>query len=204
MALITCPDCKKKISENANSCPNCGFQLSPEKVATIKARKMESNFHDSFENDSGEEFDLKENNFHDSLKDISPQKTISKQKEDKNKSTLSGCLVIVIIAVIIGYFIFQPSKSKDLTPWNEKDEISMAYIMSQEFVTSKLKSPSTAKYPLSYGNGSKRMKGQQYSINSYVDSQNGFGAMIRTNFIVVVEQYEENEWKLIDLQTWNN
>jgi len=36
MALITCPECKKKISDNANSCPHCGYQLTPEKLAEIK------------------------------------------------------------------------------------------------------------------------------------------------------------------------
>ena len=36
MALITCPDCKKKISDNATACPNCGFQLTPEKISKIK------------------------------------------------------------------------------------------------------------------------------------------------------------------------
>ena len=36
MALITCPECEKQISEHALSCPNCGFPLTSEKVAEIK------------------------------------------------------------------------------------------------------------------------------------------------------------------------
>jgi len=28
MALITCPDCKKEISSEAESCPNCGRPMS--------------------------------------------------------------------------------------------------------------------------------------------------------------------------------
>ena len=28
MALIKCPECKKKVSESAGKCPNCGFDLS--------------------------------------------------------------------------------------------------------------------------------------------------------------------------------
>jgi len=39
MALITCPECKKKISETAVSCPNCGYQLTQEKVAEIKKKE---------------------------------------------------------------------------------------------------------------------------------------------------------------------
>jgi hypothetical protein len=36
MALISCPECKKKISDSAENCPNCGFLLTPEKIAEIK------------------------------------------------------------------------------------------------------------------------------------------------------------------------
>lgn len=36
MALITCPECKKKISEHASICPNCGYKLTPEMIAKIK------------------------------------------------------------------------------------------------------------------------------------------------------------------------
>lgn len=31
MALITCPECSKKISDNAESCLNCGFPINPTK-----------------------------------------------------------------------------------------------------------------------------------------------------------------------------
>jgi len=36
MAMIKCPECKKQISEDANSCPNCGKKLTPEKIVIIK------------------------------------------------------------------------------------------------------------------------------------------------------------------------
>lgn len=36
MALIKCSKCKKKVSENANICPNCGFELKKEKRKLFK------------------------------------------------------------------------------------------------------------------------------------------------------------------------
>jgi hypothetical protein len=36
MALIICPECRKQISDTAQSCPNCGYKLTPEKVAELK------------------------------------------------------------------------------------------------------------------------------------------------------------------------
>jgi hypothetical protein len=38
MALIACPECKKQISDSAGNCPNCGYQITPEKVAEIKEK----------------------------------------------------------------------------------------------------------------------------------------------------------------------
>jgi len=40
MSLITCPECKKKVSDTADSCPNCGCQFTPEKIAEIKVKEQ--------------------------------------------------------------------------------------------------------------------------------------------------------------------
>ena len=40
--MITCPECKKKISENAGVCPNYGDQLTPEKIAESKQRDKQA------------------------------------------------------------------------------------------------------------------------------------------------------------------
>ena len=41
MALITCPECKKKVSETVNSCPNCGYQFKAEETAEIKKKEQQ-------------------------------------------------------------------------------------------------------------------------------------------------------------------
>ena len=41
MALITCPECKKKISDTADSCPSCGYKLTSEKIADIKKEEQQ-------------------------------------------------------------------------------------------------------------------------------------------------------------------
>jgi hypothetical protein len=38
MALITCPECKKQISDTTDSCPNCGYKLTPGKINEIKKK----------------------------------------------------------------------------------------------------------------------------------------------------------------------
>lgn len=37
MALTTCPDCQKKISDAAPSCPNCGRPMSAPRQASVRA-----------------------------------------------------------------------------------------------------------------------------------------------------------------------
>ena len=39
MARIPCPECKKQISESAESCPKCGYKLTSQKVAEIKQKQ---------------------------------------------------------------------------------------------------------------------------------------------------------------------
>lgn len=40
MALIKCPECKKKISNTIKTCPNCGYELKEE---DRKVKKKETN-----------------------------------------------------------------------------------------------------------------------------------------------------------------
>ena len=38
--LHRCPECRKKISESAEACPNCGFSFKPENLEAYK-KKLE-------------------------------------------------------------------------------------------------------------------------------------------------------------------
>ena len=42
MARIRCPECRKKISETADSCPKCGYKLTPEEAEEIKKKEAMS------------------------------------------------------------------------------------------------------------------------------------------------------------------
>ncbi len=39
MARISCPECRRQISETAESCPKCGYKLTPEVVAAAKKKE---------------------------------------------------------------------------------------------------------------------------------------------------------------------
>lgn len=64
-------------------------------------------------------------------------------------------------------------------------DASMAYICAQQEVEKHLMSPASADFPL--GIEGNPIGENMYLVSSYVDSQNAFGAMIRTEFICNVE-----------------
>jgi hypothetical protein len=42
LALIYCPECRKRISESAIACPHCGYMLTPEVVAAQKEEEAKA------------------------------------------------------------------------------------------------------------------------------------------------------------------
>lgn len=76
-----------------------------------------------------------------------------------------------------------------------------AVYASQKFVKRKLKSPSTADFQPIFQAKVKR-ENNTYTINSYVDSQNGFGATIRSNYIVKLKRKSNGDISLISLNIY--
>ena len=72
---------------------------------------------------------------------------------------------------------------------------------AQMLVEKQLKAPSTAKHPWGSSNYQIAELGDdRYSISSYVDAQNSFGAMIRTEYTVVIRQ-SGDRWLLESIKT---
>lgn len=69
----------------------------------------------------------------------------------------------------------------------EMDEISQLQFTVEEKVKSILKSPSTAKFPNYTKWGFSKNK-SEIEISAYVDSQNGFGAQIRSDFYLKINR----------------
>ncbi|HHF0438273.1 zinc ribbon domain-containing protein [Haemophilus influenzae] len=45
MSLTRCPECRKKISENAENCPNCGFSFKQKDLDMYKQRLEAQRLH---------------------------------------------------------------------------------------------------------------------------------------------------------------
>lgn len=113
-----------------------------------------------------------------------------------------GHLLLIGIIIFAGYSIFGgDSSSSSSTTSDTRDNSTMAYVQAKNFVSSVLKSPSTADFPFLGGGTS--VGSNTYRVTSYVDSQNGFGAMIRSNYDITLEYTggnaaDQRNWKVID------
>lgn len=112
-------------------------------------------------------------------------------KKANPKENLTGCLVFIIIASILVYACSgddEPPEQKAARQSEKtcKDEIS-ARVMAEQFVKARLKAPSTAKFS-GYGETKTKYLGDcKHVVVGYVDSQNSFGAQIRTQYGVTVK-----------------
>lgn len=141
--------------------------------------------------------------------------------ETENKSdelSLKGILFIlvftgVVVLMVWGYVKSPTHGSQEraktqlgsdkLLPkktWRDEDNSIMAYIMMQHFVKRRLKAPSTAKFEGLWSGREVTKDSTEYSTYSYVDAQNGYGAMLRTSFTCTVKQVSEDDWHLVSLQ----
>lgn len=85
----------------------------------------------------------------------------------------------------------------------QEDNKSLAFKAVKEYVTNNLKAPSTAKFI--DDDATFIRDGKKWSYTGKVDSQNSFGAMIRSTYYVVIEdkggdKYDLSRFELINIQ----
>ena len=75
---------------------------------------------------------------------------------------------------------------------------SMAIALAKDAITDLLKSPSTAKFPSWFKIKHHRGEGEyEHLVIAWVDSQNSFGAMVRSDWLVRLEYSPPDNWKIV-------
>ncbi len=111
--------------------------------------------------------------------------------------TIPKSIMLVVAPLVFltwGYFAFfgESSPAPASKPY-APDGIGL-HIQAQQFVLQGLKAPSTAKFPALPYDTSTDGKGL-YKVDSFVDSENSFGAMIRSDWTVLMRLSGET-WTL--------
>lgn len=129
-------------------------------------------------------------------KDLPKPKILTPETQNKPDRTqlIIAILVLAIIFICGGIFISSYEK-QEIT--HESD----AWFMCQKFISDRLKSPSTAKFQPVTNANVQILENNSFIVEVYVDSQNGFGAMIRSDFVCHLTYEPENErWHLTELE----
>ena len=118
---------------------------------------------------------------------------------EKKGLTLSAKLfLLLIVAIVLAY----ATRNEPRDPPSAEELKRWAYNHAQAYVLGMLKAPATAQFPyyddafikeIKSDKKSKQYQARQYQIKSYVDSQNSFGALIRTHYTCSLMQIQDDK-----------
>lgn len=120
----------------------------------------------------------------------------------KSQSNSNAVIILILLGICLGLWALS-ALSRRLNPPKPTPDVGSdigAALICQEFVSDRLKSPASAEFQRSYESDVSKA-GSMYTVKAYVDSENSFGAMIRTYYTCVVAYQGAEKWRLEDLET---
>ncbi|MEL0120915.1 MAG: hypothetical protein VXB01_18420, partial [Opitutae bacterium] len=104
-------------------------------------------------------------------------------------------ILLIMLTLAVG------SSDSNETGSDSNDDKISAWVMAKDFVKERLKSPSTADFGGVFSDYQDPdsvvtvLGGGKYVVRAWVDSQNGFGATIRTRFVCKLEDMGNDRWR---------
>jgi len=140
----------------------------------------------------------KDEEIKETLKQIVQEKEKTKEVNQGDKYIVVKLLFVLVCIIVIIYSVVSifNTSTKTTSKSSPEDYKREAYVMSQEFIQKQLKSPSTAKFP-SYYEINVIQTDNRYKVEAYVDSGNSFGAIVRTNYRMILERNDNESWTKI-------
>lgn len=193
MSLIKCSECGKEISDKAAACPHCGcpVEISLSKIEkqakSAKEEKPKAAFKPNY------------------------AMTIEEPKQKQSEGSFAFGIIIACVVLtfaIVGYAMIRPEPktretpevAKTSNPANSRPRPGVPYAFAKSFVKDYLVSPKTAEFaPISEARCVLLPDQKTWKIISFVDSQNNFGAIVRTKWYVKIID-TGNGWKLLDIK----
>lgn len=106
-------------------------------------------------------------------------------------------VIAVVVGVLIVVGVISNNTSSDTGKAKSSGDPYVAHAMCAEFTRDQLKAPASADFPEYDDPGvSVTHNGDTWTVSSFVDAENSFGADIRTSFTCVARDLGE-QWRLI-------
>lgn len=132
------------------------------------------------------------------LKNLTPD-----QKSKLKKANAKGCIVLALAGLLIIILFRWGCSSEDVVYTKEQqdsiyaaDKSTIAQLKAEAFIKDKLKSPASADFDWGSTNVW-YLKDSTFMVKGAVDSQNSFGAMMRTRYEAKVQQLDEENWTVL-------
>jgi fucose permease len=134
-----------------------------------------------------------------------PVKKAEKEEKKKvaNEQANKACMIFILMAILLFFVALIVQIANPPSPTkNEPNDVD-AFVMSQSFVEQRLIAPTTAKFPY-IGDAYEvtKLDSVTWLVDSYVDSQNGFGAFIRTRYVAKLMYMGNDRWKLLNIKVY--
>jgi len=114
------------------------------------------------------------------------------KEKRKNKILLWVIVANVILWTVLAVLLVYGQKEPEYTPE------FLSYVAAKQFISDRLKAPSTAKFQ-PYDESIVKTNGELYQVTLWVDAENSFGAKIRSKFIVMIK-YDGKNYALQSIQ----
>ena len=123
---------------------------------------------------------------------------------DKKKisTKMSIAIILIVVAIVIGFTLICSNMCSGSEEVKEEFDEVDAWTAAQLEVEENLVSPSTAEFPWGTKGYVTKIDDNTYKINAYVDSENSFGAMVRTHFSCTVRYLGNDKYIVEDLVFW--
>jgi hypothetical protein len=136
-------------------------------------------------------------------------------QRNENSQKRDAILGVVAVLLIGGFFVAgwsnddakkmpEQRREHNCSPIRSIFAFQLAKEAAKLLADKQLFAPSTAKFA-SYDNNMVANDGCTFRINSYVDAQNSFGAMLRAQYRITLEYIPETDkWELRQARLWDN
>lgn len=122
--------------------------------------------------------------------------TAAANKKPYMRTALITSAIMIILIVAFSFYVTRPK------PMTDKDKTSMIVTSVQTTVKEHLLSPTSAKFPLAFSEYAIKADPNLenvYTVTSYVDADNAFGASLRYIFSLKIEiHFDTKQYRVLD------